>query len=455
MIYKNFRINCLIRVIILALSIFLFVHLLLYTSLYVTSFIVGLTILIQIFALIYFVEKTNRDLTRFLSSIKYSDFTFSFSGSLKGKSFQVLNQAFSEVLSEFQRTRTEKEEQYRYLQTVVQHIGLGILSFDQNGEVDLINTAAKRLLKITHLKNISSLAVSAPPFYEALRKLSPSEKVLVKIESEGETMTLSVYPTEFKMRQRSITLVSMQNIESELAEQEMAAWQKLIRVLTHEIMNSVTPIASLASTIRDMMAQTELSTDGRIDAVSPDMKNDIREAVVTIEKRSQGLLHFIDAYRSLTRIPVPDFQIIPVSNLFSRVLSLMKEQIEKNDIRLTVAVEPASLEVTTDPDLIEQVLINLLLNAIQALENRPDVNDKKIDLQSYLNEQDRVIISVTDNGTGISDDAKDRIFTPFFTTKKTGSGIGLNLSRQIMRLHKGNISFHSVPNERTTFNLRF
>ncbi|MDD3730919.1 MAG: ATP-binding protein, partial [candidate division Zixibacteria bacterium] len=284
MIYKNFRINCLIRVIILALSIFLFVHLLLYTSLYVTSFIVGLTILIQIFALIYFVEKTNRDLTRFLSSIKYSDFTFSFSGSLKGKSFQVLNQAFSEVLSEFQRTRTEKEEQYRYLQTVVQHIGLGILSFDQNGEVDLINTAAKRLLKITHLKNISSLAVSAPPFYEALRKLSPSEKVLVKIESEGETMTLSVYPTEFKMRQRSITLVSMQNIESELAEQEMAAWQKLIRVLTHEIMNSVTPIASLASTIRDMMAQTELSTDGRIDAVSPDMKNDIREAVVTIEK---------------------------------------------------------------------------------------------------------------------------------------------------------------------------
>jgi len=452
MIYRNFRVNCIIRVIILAISIFFFFYLILHTSLYVTSFIVGLIIILQIFTLIYFVEKTNRDLSRFLASIKYSDFSHSFTRSLKGKTFTALNQAFTEVVSEFHRARSEKEEQYRYLQTVVQHIGLGILSFDQKGEVDLINTAAKRLLKINHLKNINSLAVTARPLYEALYNLVPGEKILVRFDTNGESMTLSIYPTEFKMRQRFITLVSMQNIESELAEQEMAAWQKLIRVLTHEIMNSVTPIASLASTINDMMGQAEISPNSGKVSMSSEAKTDIRDAVATIEKRSQGLLHFIDAYRSLTRIPVPSFQIFPVSEIFNRVVPLMKEQLERKNIKLTVNIEPDSLELTADPDLIEQVLINLMMNAIQALKDR---DDGTIELLSRLNEHDRVIIAVTDNGSGIPEDIRDRIFTPFYTTKKAGSGIGLSLSRQIMRLHKGNITFQSVPDEKTTFTLRF
>ncbi|MBN1213682.1 MAG: GHKL domain-containing protein [candidate division Zixibacteria bacterium] len=452
MIYKNFRINCIIRVTVLAISIFFFFYLVLHTSLYVTGFIVGLIIILQVFSLIYFVEKTNRDLSRFLASIKYSDFSHSFSQSLKGKTFAALKEAFTEVVSEFHRARSEKEEQYRYLQTVVQHIGLGILSFDQEGEVDLINTAAKRLLKINYLKNINSLAVTARPLYETLYNLVPGEKVLVRFDVDGESMTLSIYPTEFKMRQRSITLVSMQNIESELAEQEMAAWQKLIRVLTHEIMNSVTPIASLASTINEMMGETELSPDSGKVSMRSEVKTDIRDAVATIEKRSQGLLHFIDAYRSLTRIPVPNFQIFPVSEIFNRVVPLMKEQLDSNGIQLTINIEPDSLELTADPDLIEQVLINLIMNAIQALRNR---DDGEIELQSRLNEHDRVIIAVTDNGPGIPEDIRDRIFTPFYTTKKTGSGIGLSLSRQIMRLHKGNITFQSVPDEKTTFIMRF
>jgi two-component system nitrogen regulation sensor histidine kinase NtrY len=423
-----------------------------HTSLYVTSFIIGLIIIIEIFSLIYFVEKTNRDLSRFLASIKYSDFSHSFSHSLKGKSFIELNQAFTEVVSEFQRARTEKEEQYRYLQTVVQHIGLGILSFDQEGEVDLINTAAKRLLKLNYLKNINSLAVSARPLYEALYNLVPGEKILVRLDSDGESMTLSIYPTEFKMRQRLITLVSMQNIESELAEQEMAAWQKLIRVLTHEIMNSVTPIASLASTINEMMGQVETSPESGKVSMSSEDKTDIHDAVATIEKRSQGLLHFIDAYRSLTRIPVPNFQIFPITELFKRVYPLLKEQLDNGGIQLSVKIEPESLELTADPDLVEQVLINLMMNAIQALK---DKEDGKIELLSYLNEHDRVIIAVVDNGPGIPEDIRDRVFTPFYTTKKTGSGIGLSLSRQIMRLHKGNITFNSIPDEKTTFIMRF
>ena len=452
MVYKNFRINCLVRVIVLAVTVFFFLYLLLNTALHVTTFILGVIIVLEIVSLIMFVEKTNRDLTRFLESIKYSDFSQSFSEGLGGKTFRELNEAFSAVVTEFQKARAEKEEQYRYLQTVVQHIGLGILSYDGQGEVDLLNTAAKRLLRVTHLNNIDDLGEHLTPLRQALKTIKAGEKVLVKIDLDGEIMTLAVYPTAFRMRERSIMLVSMQNIESELAEQEMEAWQKLIRVLTHEIMNSVTPIASLASTANDLINRAQPAEETEPVPLTAETTGDIRDALGTIEKRSQGLLHFIDAYRSLTRIPVPEFQIVPVRELLEQVTPLMREQLENNGIDLIIEVEPESLEVTADPDLIEQVLINLILNAVQVLHHAPE---KKILLRSQLNEQDRVIITVTDNGPGISNEVKDKIFTPFFTTKKTGSGIGLSLARQIMRLHRGNISVVSVPDERTTFTLRF
>jgi signal transduction histidine kinase len=244
----------------------------------------------------------------------------------------------------------------------------------------------------------------------------------------------------------------MQDIESELAEQEMAAWQKLIRVLTHEIMNSVTPIASLASTVNDLVAKTEESAEEGVVSMSPETREDIREAAYTIQNRSQGLLHFVDAYRNLTRIPKPDFQIFPVTDLLERVTQLMKNQIEESRIDLQVKTEPQSLELTADPELIEQVLINLLLNAIEALEDSPG---GKIELHSRLDDRGRVAITVSDNGPGITDEVKEKIFTPFFTTKKDGSGIGLSLCRQIMRLHKGNVTVRSIPDQPTVFTLRF
>jgi nitrogen fixation/metabolism regulation signal transduction histidine kinase len=441
-----------IRIALLAATLFLLIYLVRETSLFATSLIVGAAIILQLVSLIHYVEKTNRDLSRFLASIRYSDFSQTFSSRQGGSSFQELNAAFADVISEFKRARSEKEAQYRYLQTLVQHIGLGILSFDQSGKVDLINNAAKRLLRVNYLNNVRSLESFSPRLVETLLSSKPAEKVLVKVDDGDQTLTLAVCPPRFRLPARLITIVSMQDIESELAEQEMVAWQKLIRVLTHEIMNSVTPIASLASTVNDLVSETEKPKEGRTLEMNSETREDIREAAATIRNRSQGLLHFVDAYRNLTRIPKPDFQIFPAAGLLERVVQLMKNQIEKEGVQLKVEVEPKSLELTADPELIEQVVINLMLNAMEALQGTPD---PRIELLSRLDERGRVLITVADNGPGITDEVKEKIFTPFFTTKEEGSGIGLSLSRQIMRLHKGSISVKSIPNQSTLFTLRF
>ncbi|MFC1475435.1 PAS domain-containing sensor histidine kinase [Candidatus Zixiibacteriota bacterium] len=447
-----FRINCIVRTVLLAATILLLFYTVTETTLYATIFIIGLAAILQIFLLIRYVENTNRRLARFLLSIRYSDFSQTFSAGMKGSSFEELTAAFNEVISEFQKARAATAEQYRYLQTVVQHVGLGLLAFDQHGEVDLMNNAAKRLLQVANLENITSLRTFSPSLVESLRQIKPGEKTLVKIENNGEMMQLAVYATEFRQQQRSITLVSMQNIESELAEQEMAAWQKLIRVLTHEIMNSVTPIASLASTVNTLIGKMDKPGEREPLLLDEESKNDIHQAAATIAKRSHGLLRFTDAFRNLSAIPQPHFQIFPITELFDRVAQLMNDQVKAAGVDLQIKVEPRSLELTADRELIEQVLINLILNAIHALG---DTERKTIELGGRMDQRGRMIITVTDNGWGIPDEVKEKIFTPFFTTRKEGSGIGLNLARQIMRLHKGSISVQSAPHEKTVFTLRF
>jgi signal transduction histidine kinase len=276
--------------------------------------------------------------------------------------------------------------------------------------------------------------------------LRAGEKTLVKIERNNELVQLAIQATEFKLREQRYVLASIQNIRMELEEKEMEAYQKLIRVLTHEIMNSMTPISSLASSVNDLLKSPERGEPVRVDT------DEIREAVQTIEKRSRGLLHFVEAYRNLTRIPKPVFKISKVGELFGQVETLMRMQVPDETVRFTSEVEPANLEVTADPELLEQVLINLLLNAIHAVRQIPD---GAVRMKSFLDKQGHVIIDVIDNGTGIPDEVKEKVFIPFFTTKKDGSGIGLSLSKEIMRLHKGSIHVHSQAGEGTVFRLVF
>jgi len=449
MVFKNFKLNCVVRSLVLLATMALLCCLVVYTELYAATLVVGLIIVYEVWALIKYVEKSNRDLTRFLISIQQSDFSQTYSDGGRGGSHDELHRLFNEVVREFQRTRTEKEEHYRYLQTVVQHVGVGLLAFQTDGTVDLINTAAKRMFGVPRLGSIKDLAALEPSLPTILFDLQPDDRKLVRLDREGERMHLSLAVAAFRQRQQMFKLVSLQNITSELDEREMEAWQQLVRVLTHEIMNSVTPVASLASTVRDILDSEGSGNDAKIQG---ETLEDIRSAVGTIEKRSEGLIHFVDSYRSLTRIPAPRFGIIPVGDLLDRIEQLALARKDSDHIKFSTSVTPQSLELTADADLVEQVLLNLVINAMQALKDR---SNGRIDLAAHLNQRGRVVIEVSDNGPGIEKDVLGRIFIPFFTTRPEGSGIGLSLSRQVMRMHRGEITVASEPDQRTTFTLRF
>jgi len=442
--FRYFRLVCVGRVLLLCLTLFLFFYLSFNTTLYASMVVVGALNIYQVFSLIRFVEKNNRQLTRFLESIEYSDFSRTFTSGLKGSSFNELNTVFNGVMARFRNIRLEKEENARYLDTIVRHVGIGLIGFHENGEVVLFNTAAKRLFDLPRLKHIDGLKPISEPLVACLQNLKPGQRDLLKVHCRDELMQLSMYATGLRLRQKKLTLVSLQNISNELSEKEMESWQNLIRVLTHEIKNSITPIGSLASTVEEMLETPSAQTG--------EQANDIHDALRTIQKRSRGLLHFVEAYRDLTHIPAPDYKVFPVSELFARVEQLTLDHINNGKIRLHRTIVPEKLELTADSELVEQVLLNLLLNAVQALDGSPD---PCIMLEAALDERGRVVIRVSDNGPGINGDILEQIFIPFFSTRPGGSGIGLSLSRQIMRLHRGNLTVRSTPHEKTTFTMRF
>ncbi len=445
---KNFRINIILRILVLSATVVLLFYLILNTNKIATIVVISLLIAYQIYALITYVEKTNKELSRFLSAIEYSDFSQTFSKGSLGSSFKELSEAFNKVIEKFQKSRGETEEHVRYLETVVQHVGVGLIAYDQNGNIQFINNAAKRLLNVPNVPNIVGLKKVGKDFVNTLFNIKAGNKITLKLSDEDDIIQLVMNATEFKLRDKKFTLVSLQNIQSELEEKETEAWQQLIRVLTHEIMNSITPISSLASTVNQILASDK--EQGKI--VDEETMEDVNTAMSTIQRRSEGLIHFVDTYRNLTKIPNPNFEIFQVMQLFRRVKKLMENELKENNIELVMSVKPESLELTADPELIEQVIINLIINAKHALEGRPN---PRISITSYLDERGKVVIKVSDNGPGIPEETMEKIFIPFFTTKKNGSGIGLSLAKQIMRLHRGAIRVSSTPDVETSFTLRF
>ncbi len=431
-------------------SIFLFVYTILQYSYHITPFLIGLFIIIQIILLFKYIDKINRDLTTFLESIRFSEFSLTFQTRGLGSSFDDLNKAFNNVINDFQKVRSEKEEHFQYLQSIVQNIDVSILAYQRDGTVEMVNKAAKKLFQVSSLRNIHSLKTLSSELVTTLIEIKPGENKLVRIQEQDDLLQLAIFATELKIHNKEIILSTIKNIQNMLEEQETEAWQKLIRVLTHEIMNSITPIASLSSTL-DMMLKG-IVTGEEDQLLDSESVIEIQQALQTINKRSTGLLHFVNTYRNLTRIPKPNFKIFPVKDLIGNVQLLMEEELRQNEISFVTSVVPPDIEFSADEQLLEQVLINMVKNAIQALGSQ---SDPEIMIKAFINKRGRVTIQVIDNGQGILSDVIDKIFIPFFTTKPKGSGIGLSLSRQIMRLHGGTISAGSEPDIGTTFTLTF
>lgn len=447
---KNFRIGIIFRVILIGLSTALLVWLLFFDKRYIAPMLIFLLISYQLYELFSYLENTNRKLIRFLESIKYADFTSLFaSDNTFGKSFKQLNLAFNEVLDAFRKARAEKEENWQYLHTVVQHISVGIFSYDTEGNIHLINNVARRYLNAPQMHNIHEMEVSNPEMYAIIEELKTGMSTLYRQSSDAH---LSMSATELRLRERSYKIISMQNIQSELQQKEIEAWQNLSKVLRHEIMNSVTPIASLVTTLNDILAEELIWEDGAL-KLSSDTLQDISEGLETIQSRSKALIKFINTYRSFTNIPIPQFEIVAVQKLFDRISNLMSAEMEKAKIKYSATSAGKNLEMRIDIELIEMVLINLLKNAIEALSIQEA--ERRISLHAYQTYDYRIIIEVTDNGQGIIPEALESIFIPFFTTKSEGSGIGLSWSRQIMQLHKGSLSVNSRVGGPTTFMMRF
>ena len=450
---KNFRISLIIRVLAIVANVFVIIWLLFSTSYYFTMLLAVAIAIYQVIMLIDYVETTNTLLTNFLESLRYSDFSRTFEIKGLGHSFDRMTEAFNVVINDFRKVREEREQNYFYLQTVVEHIGIGLISYRQDGVVELINNSTKKLFKITSLKNLSELESFSPELVSKLRTISNGESIMVKIQKQDEILQLAIFATEFKVADRLIKMATIKDIQNELEENEMESWQKLIRVLTHEIMNSITPIASITQTLNYMIKDVRSTyTNAFQDEGETEAIEEIELAIETIHKRSIGLLHFVESYRDLTRIPTPHFTIFPVQELFDNLKGLMKEEMNERNIQCIAKITPESLELSADEQLIEQVLINLLKNAIQALEK---TEHPRIELKAFNDANGKIIIQLADNGQGILPEVLDKIFVPFFTTKPTGSGIGLSLSRQILRLHGGTLTAHSEPDVETVFTLKF
>ena len=442
--YRYFRWNVVVRIAIILVLGYTAVYVLTQTHFWLVSFWLTLALVITLVNLVKYVERSRRELAYFLLAMKQGDFTNTY----HYKKQSDLNYAFHEINKVMKDLRNEKATNLLYLQTVVEHVRVAVLCFDENYKVQLVNKAAKELFQRPYLTSVNSLEIVSPKVVAKIMSMESGERELIKVQIGGQLNNLSVLVTTFKRQGKTYKQVSFQDIKNELEEKEIESWQKLIRVLTHEIKNSVIPISTLSDVILQMIKDEDDKPNlAKLDEESVE---DLVGGLETIETRSKGLANFVKTYDQLTKLPQPEFQQVNVKKMIERVQSLFKPDLEHRDIQLHL-FSPDDLQIEADPDLIDQILINLVKNAMEAVNGR----EKGIIRISAMQTEQDVILTIKDNGPGIPDEILENIFVPFYTTKESGSGIGLSLSRQIMRLHRGNITCTSTEGEGTSFVLRF
>ncbi|WP_274052902.1 sensor histidine kinase [Thalassomonas haliotis] len=413
----------------------------------------------QIFEMLRFVSKTNTELVRFLAAARNADFSQRFQLSKQGSGFDELGETFTEILDKLQLARTGQEEQLRHIKAVVEHVPVPLISIKANGQLTLWNNSARRLFGAHAITRVNDLIRFDSDFPQILTSMIAGERRLLDVTIDDMEHRLSIVASEIATGGEREILLSMQDIQSELDSAQLQAWQDLVRVLTHEIMNSITPVASLAKTAVDLATDVKDkvqpgSSDNREVPAEEIVEeiDDVLSAVQTVARRSEGLMHFVSSYRKLTRLPEPKKSHIKVSTLFSQVQQLATRGWPEKGIELSTNTRPGELDLMLDVDMAEQMLINLLQNAEQALAG---IKNPQVSLSAFLNARGHVVIEVSDNGPGVADDLDDKVFVPFFTTKKEGSGVGLALSRQIMIAHGGHVAMRTNNCGGATFSLTF
>jgi two-component system, NtrC family, nitrogen regulation sensor histidine kinase NtrY len=449
--FENFRLNVIARVVILAALCFVSVWSWVNTTWLVTPLVMGMLMLLSAVELIRYVEQTSRELTSFLSFVAYHDFSTPVANPKKGPVFAQLRAAYRVLSTEFRRLNVQKAANHQYLEAVIEHVGVALVCLDDEGNVKMMNAPARRLFDVPHLNSLRTFSRIDTRLPDLLQGLGDGERALLNVQRGDETLQLVLYGKRFELLEQRYKLVSFQNIRNELSQQEIDSWQKLIRVLTHEIMNSVTPVISLSRLMRETMIDDRDGSPA-FRTLTQQEQDDMLRSVTAIHTRSSGLLDFVQAYRSFAKLPTPEFSDVHVVSLLERVRTLMAREIEAARITLVLHCDDEKLSIRADARQAEQVLINLIRNAVEALADRPA---PRIELRGLADEESRVLLQVIDNGPGIPPEHLEDIFIPFFTTKRNGTGVGLSISRQIMQANHGLISVRASPGEGCVFTLKF
>ncbi|MEJ1237002.1 ATP-binding protein [Chryseolinea sp. T2] len=441
MVSKHFTLQVLFRVLVLTALLGTLMWCVV-NELWLRSMYAGVACVGSLIELLWFLDRFQRDFRTFLISLLHRDFTIHFEQTGRGKRLNALYDAMNQISSAFKKVSAEREAKHRFLELLVEHVQVGIISFNDEEQIHLINKALKNMLQLPLATPMDKLRGVDPALQQVLREIKAGETRLVKVKAGQDTLHLTVHATAFRLEEDFYKLVSMQNIRSELDAREMEAWQKLIRVLTHEIMNSISPITSLSGTLHSMVS----AYVGK--EPPPTLLTTLDEGLDAIKKRSEGLLSFTEVYRKLTRVPTPVIKPTNVLALLRRMQLLFHEELSRKSI--TLSIDAHEQEILVDSDLMEQALINLIRNAIDALEGR---SEPAIQLSHFVTPDGRSMITISDNGDGIEPDKIDSIFIPFFTTKKNGSGIGLAITKQIVLLHGGSIKVNSTVGRGTEFSV--
>ena len=447
--FSRFRTGIALRAAALFATFGVVICMALYTHWYVSTGLVVVAALMQIALFYQFATQSGREIARFLDAIAFDDTSQSFTTLTTDSAYHELGMAMTRVIDRLHSSRAQREEQARYLQTLLAHVPVALITIDAKGGVQLLNMAARRLFE-NRTTTAGELARHGEAFAAGMGALQPGNSAILRMDRASGPLHLKASATDIAIRGERQRIVSLQNIENELSAQELAAWQTVIRTMAHEVMNSLTPISSLAATSKDLVREAASTLPPESHEAS--LLADASEGLETVARRSEGLLHFVQNHRRLTRRLVTRPAIIPVRRQFAHISRLFGAELSARDIAFETSVEPETLEVEADGELLDQALINLMRNAIEALDNE---HARTIRLSARRDLDGHVVIAVADSGPGMGPEQRDKVFVPFFTTKRQGSGVGLTLVRQIAAVHNATVDIGDTPGGGATIRLRF
>ena len=450
MAFKQFTLKIILRTVLAMITLVCLTVVITTPGYHAMTVLLVITLSGQLFELIKFVSKTNAELVRFLDAARYGDFSQRFDFKNLGTGFEELANTFTAILTRLQSERNSQEQSLRHLKAVIEHVPAPLISIDNNHKVTLWNNSARRLFGTHPVVNTNDLSYFGNHFPQQLISMTAGDRKLIHIDIDGLEHQLSAQATEIKMPDSSELLISLQDIQSELVNAQLEAWQDLVSVLTHEIMNSITPITSLANTASDLI--TDVTQQIETNAELQEDLSDVSDAINTVAKRSDSLMNFVTTYRRLTRLPTPNKVSIKVNELINNVVKIACHTWPEASINLHMNIIPQSLDIQVDEDMMAQVLINLLKNAEHALS---ESSTKEVTIASFINKRGNPVIEITDSGCGMNSDAEKNAFVPFYTTKRDGSGVGLALTKQVMLAHGGQVALKTELNNGSTFSLIF